>query len=128
MNKKECKQIIDNLPKLIPIKLEYGYGCSDYEFEQAISCVNELYQKLYDSQPYNFEDLKIGMWVYDIKPEYEEFAIFRINKILTEKECEYLYHDKNVKVFIDSVTGHAREFEEGRYFPITKAMEEFKNE
>lgn len=46
-----------------------------------------------------------------------------IEKILTEKECEYLYHDINKKVFIDNITNHAREFEEGRFFPVTKAME-----
>ena len=44
-------------------------------------------------------------------------------RILSESDCDYLYHDKNKKVFIDNMTGHAREFEEDRFFPVTKAIE-----
>lgn len=29
-----------------------------------------------------------------------------------------------IQVFFDNQVEHARDFEEGRYFPITKAMEE----
>lgn len=72
---------------------------------------------------YEFKELKPDMWVYDTKPSIEEFSFFKIEKILSEKDCEYLYQDKNKKVFIDNITNHAREFEEGRYFPLTKAME-----
>ncbi len=46
----------------------------------------------------------------------------KLKKYLTEKDCEYLYRDKNKKVFIDNMTNHAREFEEGRFFPLTKGM------
>lgn len=86
------------------------------------------YKNIINHKPYSFEDLKPNMWVYDTKPSIEEFSFFKIEKILREKDCGYLYQDKNKKVFIDNMTNHAREFEEGRYFPLTKAMEEFKNE
>ena len=78
---------------------------------------------LYKPRPYKFEELKPNMWICDDKPEFEDFRIIKIEKILTEKECGYLYHDKNKKAFIDNMTNHAREFEKSRFFPITKAMQ-----
>ena len=88
------------------------------------NCKNEEELKnIYLHKPYKAEDLKAGMYIWDENPDFEEFRIFKIEKILTEKECEYLYHDINKKVFIDNITNHAREFEEGRFFPVTKAME-----
>ncbi|WP_296880198.1 hypothetical protein [Thomasclavelia sp.] len=85
--------------------------------------VDEAVKVLFNLYPYKFEDLKVGMWVFDMKPEFEEFTFIKIEKILSKKECEYLYHDSDKKVFIDNVTNHAREFEENRFFPLTKAMQ-----
>ena len=87
---------------------------------------DEDYDKLnnYESpQPYQSENLKVGMWVFDTKPDCEEFTFFKITKILSEDDCEYLYHDKNKKVFFDNMVGHAREFEDGRFYPPTKALQ-----
>ena len=56
-----------------------------------------------------FEELKEDMWVWDNK----EKEWLTIQKILTKKDCQYLYHDENKKVFM---TYHAVEFEEGRFF------------
>ena len=64
-------------------------------------------QNIYFDKPYTFEDLKEGMWVYDIK--YNEFC--RI-------------------YFIDGIYPHRSysggpcedcEFEENRFYPLTKA-------
>lgn len=97
----------------------HNWKCADIEKER----LHKIICDLTNNQPYKFEDLKVGMLVYDIKPEYEDFKIFKITKILTKEECEYLYKDKDKKVFFDNRYNYAREFEEGRYFPITKAME-----
>lgn len=83
---------------------------------------DELYDLIYRPKPYKFEDLKVGMWVYDINPDFEEVTFFKIEKILTEEECKYLYNNKYEKVFIDNMLGFVREFEENRFFPVTKAM------
>lgn len=72
--------------------------------------------ELRNPQPYKFEDLKSNMWMWDDK---EKICIC-IEYILSKKECEYLYHDENKKVFM---TFHAIEFEENRFFPVTKALE-----
>ena len=63
------------------------------------------------------------MWIWDDKREFEDFRFIKIEKILSEFDCEHLYHDKNKKVFFDNIVCHAREFEDGRFFPITKALE-----
>lgn len=111
------------------IKNEVQFKNGNTETIDCISVLQEFVVNYVNStQPYKFEDLKPNMWVYDTKPSIEEFSFFKIEKILSEKDCGYLYQDKNKKVFIDNMTNHAREFEEGRYFPLTKAMEEFKNE
>lgn len=100
--------------------------------EYVINAYNEIEKCVVDYvnslQPYKFEDLKVGMWVYDIKPEYEDFRFIKITKILSKEECKYLYNDENAQVFFDNQIEHAREFEEGRYFPIIKAMEEFEDD
>ena len=91
----------------------------------------EKYNDLYDRHIKHVEklvnkhkDLKAGMYIWDENPDFEEFRIFKIEKILTEKDCEYLYKDRNKKIFIDNMTNHAREFEEGRFFPLTKGMKD----
>lgn len=88
--------------------------------------VKDLKDELFNiqnPQPYKFEELKKGMWIWDDKREFEDFRFIKIEKILSEFDCEHLYHDKNKKVFFDNIVCHAREFEENRFFPVTKAME-----
>mgnify|MGYP000649601688 CR=1 FL=1 len=82
---------------------------------------DELRRHLYFIEPYNFEDLKVGMWILDRKPQYEEYTFIKIIKILSESDCEYLYHDKDKKIFFDNMECSAREFEENRFFPVQYA-------
>lgn len=39
---------------------------------------DELRRHLYFIEPYNFEDLKVGMWILDRKPQYEEYTFIKI--------------------------------------------------
>ncbi|WP_285945006.1 hypothetical protein [Thomasclavelia cocleata] len=68
---------------------------------------------------YRFEDLYVGLKVRDAK---ENDEIIEITKILTKKDCAYLYHDENKKVIMSE--WYAIEFEENRFFPIEMAEEE----
>lgn len=61
---------------------------------------------LYEPQPYKFEDLKEGMWVFD-------------NKICDCIKIELILKDKKILC----CDGFHRKFEEGRFFPITKALQ-----
>ena len=83
---------------------------------ETIDCINVLQEFVVNyvnnTQAYKFEDLKVGMWIYDNR--IKEFSL--IKKILTKEDCMYLYHDKNKKVFIDELG--AIEFEENRFYPV----------
>ena len=39
---------------------------------------DELRRQLYFIEPYNFEDLKVGMWILNRKPQYEEYTFIKI--------------------------------------------------
>lgn len=75
----------------------------------GVNSIEEL-QNIYLNKPYKFMDLKKGMCVWD-KKEKEYIPII---VILSKKDCEYRYHDKNKQVFI---SWQAIEFEEDRFYP-----------
>lgn len=72
---------------------------------------DELRKQLYFCEPYRFEDLYEGMWVWDDK--WEEAK--NIRKIQLQ--------DCFNKRWICFTEGGWLEFEEGRFFPPTKAMQ-----
>ena len=83
---------------------------------ETIDCINVLQEFVVNyvnnTQAYKFEDLKVGMWIWDNR--IKEFSL--IKKILTKEDCMYLYHDENKKVFIDEYS--VTEFEENRFYPV----------
>lgn len=96
LTKEECEEALENaVDTKIIIK--------DWKI------LKKLIKEHFDPKPYTFEDLKEGMWVYDIK--YNEFC--RI-------------------YFIDGIYPHRSysggpcedcEFEENRFYPPSKANE-----
>ena len=87
-------------------------------FSKNIELLYCLLKEFFDPQPYKFEDLREGMEIYDLTDD----EIIKITLILDEKQSEYLYLDKTKKIFFNGIPGQVREFEEGRYFPLIKAM------
>ena len=79
---------------------------------------DDLYNLLYRPKPYKFEDLKPNMWVWD-----DELKACFLIKVIKPKT------HWNIVIYANYLTDtfDRLEFEEGRYFPVTKAMEEFKN-
>lgn len=76
----------------------------------------EELKNIYLCKPYILEDLKVGMWVYDIIWE-ECFEICEI--FPKDNEIHVLIHQNRINVKrYESI-----KFEEGRFFPPTKAME-----
>lgn len=116
MNKEECEKMIEKLPMLIPAKEEYGYGCSMSEFEEAINFVNELYKQLYDPQPYKFEELKEGMWVWDNNRQ-SVIKVIGFYGVNIHVQFGIGVYKKDCYI----------EFEENRFYPVAKAMEGFEN-
>ena len=68
---------------------------------------------LYEPQPYKFEDLKPNMWVWDDVDE----VCRKLESIATMSEWIWFYIDESEKETIDIL------FEEGRFFPVTKALQ-----
>ena len=68
--------------------------------------------ELRNPQPYKFEDLKPNMWVWDDKEK-------KCNKIIEieGRNIDFYYITESIDRFIV-------EFEEGRFYPITKALYE----
>ena len=71
-------------------------------------------QNIYLNKPYTFEDLKPNMWLWDEKEN-------KCNKIIEieGKNIDFYYITESIDRFIV-------EFEEGRFFPVTKSMEHQK--
>lgn len=86
--------------------------------------MNLTKKECFNNAPLRFEDFRVGMWVYDSKPEVEEFTFFKIERILSKESCQYLYHDENKKIFFDSMISSAREFEENRYYRVEVLKDE----
>lgn len=103
--------------------LHHNWSVSDEQLFNVIKINNKLQDELdviKNLQPYKFEDLKelIGKPIFDYK--YKEFYI------LAKVKEEELYKDEGLEKFMicSDKKGLMRVlFEEGRFFPITKALE-----
>lgn len=145
MTKEECNEALTRLlrPYFASAKIQNAYhdinkGHSIYrdsnvltllieehfELEQNFKTLEKNYDYIYDifhcTKAYEFEDLKglIGKPIFDYK--YKEFYI------LVEVKEEELYKDEGLeKIMICSdKKGLLRVFfEEGRFYPVTKALE-----
>ena len=100
--------------------------CDECEQDNTMECdiahyrltsVIENYYELLNPQPYKFEDLKKGMWVWDEQLKW----CFEIGLCKVEIEGYESLKMFKVKNYDDSLS--LMIFEEGRFFPITKAME-----
>ena len=94
--------------------LYHNWGVCDEQLKRIIDKAkelsdsnDELRRQLYFIEPYKFEDLKVGMWVYDIK--YDEFC--RIDFIAG------IYPHRS---YSDG-TCEDGAFEENRFFPVQYA-------
>ena len=56
-----------------------------------------------------FDELDRGVWIWDNK----EKEFIPVLKTLSPDECQYLYHNKNKKVFL---SWHAYEFKKNRFY------------
>lgn len=89
------------------------------EHEQLKEWLEEL-KELKNPQPYKFEELKKGMWVWDDENEMFILITFidkqfkKMHVCLTEYDG---FNDEYVNV------EYTEYFEEGRFFPVTKALE-----
>lgn len=131
LNKEECEKAFKRLNGMI-ITSPFEEDLIDYndlkkydtqlqnDFMDDVMVFMQLIEEHFDPQPYKFEDLKelIGKPIFDYK--YKEFYI------LAEVKEEELYKDEGLEKFMicSDKKGLMRVFfEEGRFFPVTKALE-----
>ncbi len=88
---------------------EMSHGWRDGEVELLpLKDVNRLIREIYSVKPYTFEELHDDMWAWDEK----------------EKLCGKVVQKNLRKFSLLSTPGYSwGEFEENRFFPVTKAME-----
>lgn len=86
------------------------------DHEQLKSWLTEL-KKLKNPQPYKFEDLKPNMWVWDEK----ENKCNKIISVTDDMQIEFYY-------IANDSTKYKVVFEENRFFPLTKAMNQGKED
>ena len=130
LNKEECEKAFKRLNGMI-ITSPFEEDLIDYndlkkydtqlqnDFMDDVMVFMQLIEEHFNPQPYKFEDLKelIGKPIFDYK--YKEFYI------LAEVKEEELYKDEGLEKFMicSDKKGLMRVFfEEGRFFPVTKAF------
>ena len=91
---------------------------SNNELERTIYSLDCELSDVYNPKPYKFEDLKVGMWVWDV-----EFKDCIKIKIVFEP-CN-LYPKGSLKAYHDLNEEQLNfiEFEENRFFPVQCANE-----
>lgn len=126
MNKQECLKALETLQeKYINLDVVDELICFKklideyYELEKNFKILEKNYDELYDMvhypKPYKFEDLKEGMWIWDNKNKVK----LLIGYCYSEDDMAY-YNFSNPE---DYKYIHFN-FEENRFFPVEKAMEE----
>ena len=116
MNKEEkllySLSAIKNIFECFDIDVEIKIEKNDKEYivnayKEIEKCIVDYVNSL---QPYKFDELKKGMWVCDDKVKW----IYKIKKINGRNSIEVDNGDLTYTSLV---------FEEGRFFPVTKAME-----
>lgn len=92
-------------------------SCADVENAKKYyrDMIENLIKEHFDPEPYKFEDLKPGMWVYDIIKD----ICVKIEELIIEEHVKGFWICNPFRTRL-----YPCEFEEGRFFPVTKAMQE----
>lgn len=78
--------------------------CNNHNYEFDV--LNQLIKEYFDPQPYKFEELEDGMWIWD--DEYK-IPCFILN-IMSFDKLSVSYHFESII-----------EYQENRFYPMTKA-------
>ena len=95
--------------------LENTKDCIDYK---CFSTIKQLIKERFEPHPYKFEDLKPNMWVWDDKEK--EFIKCKLGNNRLGNDC--VVYDWDISPD-EEFEEYYREYEEGRFFPVTKALE-----
>lgn len=101
----------------------FGTDCiTGEDLDKYVDIIDGLIQYVFNPQPYKFEELKKGMWVWDDG----EKCCFKCNPAISTDMAQCVTYNAfwyNCGEDEDEIFEEYDEFEEGRFFPVTKAME-----
>ena len=104
--------------------LHHNWNVSDEQLFNVIEMNNKLQDKLVaikNPQPYKFEDLKVGMWMWD--DEERECRKILETYVTGEDNDVYVKGVRIVRHGLHEFNWKYSVFKEGRFFPIIKALE-----
>lgn len=129
LTKEECKEAVSILKdqhEYLSFNLRANYPFSVEMIRKVQDCFEQLIKEHFNPQPYKFEELKKGMWVWDDKGLY----CFECNPAISTDMAQCVTYNAfwyNCGEDEDEFFEEYDEFEEGRFFPVTKALE-YQNE
>ena len=132
LNKEECEKAFKRLIGMI-ITSPFEEDLIDYndlkkydtqlqnDFMDDVMVFMQLIEEHFNPQPYKFEDLKVGIWVWDdVEHEYRKILEAYVTD---ENDDVYVKGVPIVKHGLHKFSWSYSVFKEGRFFPITKALE-----
>lgn len=132
LNKEECEKAFKRLNGMI-ITSPFEEDLIDYndlkkydtqlqnDFMDDVMVFMQLIEEHFNPQPYKFEDLKVGIWVWDdVEHEYRKILEAYVTD---ENDDVYVKGVPIVKHGLHKFSWSYSVFKEGRFFPVTKALE-----
>lgn len=132
LNKEECEKAFKRLNGMI-ITSPFEEDLIDYndlkkydtqlqnDFMDDVMVFMQLIEEHFNPQPYKFEDLKVGILVWDdVEHEYRKILEAYVTD---ENDDVYVKGVPIVKHGLHKFSWSYSVFKEGRFFPITKALE-----
>jgi len=107
LNKEACEKALENL-RILERKDNFKKWGGQVAPQISCDIFEQLISEHFDPQPYKFEELKKGMWVWDNR--YKEVGLITL-------VCRY----PHIRYCDGSISDS--KFEEGCFFPVTKALE-----
>lgn len=101
--------------------LHHNWNVSDEQLFNVIKKIKTLQDELdaiKNPQPYKFEELYKGLWVWD--DDKKQCIECAPGKNVMGEKCVWYWYDYD---FEGELSEDYIEFEEGRFFPVTKALE-----
>lgn len=91
------------------------------DIEEILKPIRKLVNEHFNPQPYKFEDLKVGMWMWD--DEERECRKILETYVTGEDNDVYVKGVRIVRHGLHEFNWKYSIFKEGRFFPVTKALE-----
>lgn len=134
LSKEECMNKLDKMAELMPLKSEYGYGCSEIDFNEMMNFVEQLIKEHFDlleeykdcrrelnsyydmmcNPPLKFEEIKAGMWVWIA--DTKEYVKVHRKYISDFRNSSYPENTKVIKFIYPNGFCFSKRYEENRFY------------